>query len=147
MNIIIFLIILLVLVVAHEFGHFIVAKKNGIRVDEFSFGFPPKLFGKKIGETTYNFNALPLGGYVKIFGENPDEESISGPDSSRSFVNKKAYVQAAVLLAGVTMNFLKREYQCAIEGRETPDCHYETCNACGLQHRHPDCHQKHQGLS
>ena len=106
MNILIFLIILIVLVVSHEFGHFIVAKKSGIRVDEFSFGFPPKLFGKKIGETTYNFNALPLGGYVKIFGENPDEESISGPDSKRSFVNKPRYIQAAVLLAGITMNFL-----------------------------------------
>jgi len=106
MNILIFLVILLVLVVSHEFGHFIVAKKSGIRVDEFSFGFPPKLFGKKIGETTYNFNALPLGGYVKIFGENPDEDSIAGPDSSRSFVNKPKYIQAAVLFAGVLMNFL-----------------------------------------
>ena len=106
MNILIFIIILLVLVVSHEFGHFIVAKINKIRVDEFSFGFPPKLFGKKIGETTYNFNALPLGGYVKIFGENPDEESMSGPDSNRSFVNKPKYIQAMVLLAGVTMNFL-----------------------------------------
>lgn len=106
MNIIIFLIILLVLVVSHEWGHFIVAKKSGIRVDEFSFGFPPKLFGKKIGETTYNFNALPFGGYVKIFGENPDEESMNGPDSKRSFINKPKYIQAAVLLGGVTMNFI-----------------------------------------
>jgi len=106
MNILIFFVILLILVVSHEFGHFIVAKKFGIRVDEFSFGFPPKLFGKKVGETTYNFNALPLGGYVKIFGENPDEESISGPDSARSFVNKPRYIQALVLLAGVVMNFL-----------------------------------------
>lgn len=106
MSILIFLIILLVLVVSHEFGHFIVAKKSGIRVDEFSFGFPPKLFGKKVGETTYNFNLLPLGGYVKIFGENPDDESISGPDSKRSFVNKPWYIQASVLLAGVAMNFI-----------------------------------------
>lgn len=106
MNIIIFIAILLVLVVSHEFGHFFVAKKSGIRVDEFSFGFPPKLFGKKIGETTYNFNALPLGGYVKIFGENPDEDSMNGPDSTRSFVNKPKYIQAAVLIAGVAMNLL-----------------------------------------
>lgn len=106
MSIIIFIVILLVLVVSHEFGHFIVAKKSNIRVDEFSFGFPPKLFGKKIGETTYNFNALPLGGYVKIYGENPDEESMNGIDSKRSFVNKPRYIQAAVLFAGVTMNFL-----------------------------------------
>lgn len=106
MNIIIFVIILLVLVVSHEFGHFYVAKKAGIRVDEFSFGFPPKLFGKKIGETTYNFNLLPIGGYVKIFGENPDEDSMNGPDSARSFVNKPRYIQAGVLFAGVLMNFL-----------------------------------------
>lgn len=106
MNILIFIIILLVLVVSHEFGHFIVAKKSGIRVDEFAFGFPPKIFGKKIGETTYSLNALPLGGYVKIFGENPDEESMNGPDRDRSFVNKPARIQAAVLIAGVVMNFL-----------------------------------------
>jgi len=74
MSIIIFLIILLVLVISHEFGHFIVAKKSGIRVDEFSFGFPPKLFGKKIGETEYNFNLFPLGGYVKIYGENGEND-------------------------------------------------------------------------
>jgi regulator of sigma E protease len=106
MNIIIFIIILLILVLSHEFGHFIVAKKSGIRVDEFAFGFPPKLFGIKRGETEYNFNALPIGGYVKIFGENPDDESISGTDSRRSFVNKPWYIKAAVLSAGVIMNFL-----------------------------------------
>lgn len=106
MNIIIFLVILLILVVSHEFGHFIVAKKNGIRVDEFAFGFPPRITSIKKGETRYSFNMLPLGGYVKIFGENPNEESINGPDSSRSFVNKPRYVQAFVLVAGVVMNFL-----------------------------------------
>ena len=99
MPIFLFFVILLVLVLVHEFGHFITAKKFGIRVDEFGFGFPPKLFGKKIGETTYSFNAIPFGGFVKIFGENPDEESISGPDSQRSFVNKPRWVQATVLIA------------------------------------------------
>ncbi len=94
------------LVLVHEFGHFITAKKSGIRVDEFAFGFPPRLFSKKKGETTYAFNALPLGGYVKIFGENPDDESISGPDASRSFVNKPARVQAMVLFAGIFFNLL-----------------------------------------
>lgn len=106
MSILIFIVILLVLVVSHEFGHFIVAKKSGIRVDEFSFGFPPKLFGKKVGETTYNFNALPFGGYVKIFGENGAEENISEEDKKRSFIYKPRYIQAAVLIAGVVMNFL-----------------------------------------
>lgn len=119
MSILIFFIILLVLVVSHEFGHFIVAKINKIRVDEFSFGFPPKLFGKKIGETTYNINALPFGGYVKIFGENLDEADFvevgfldkeQTPEkielATRSLANKPRYIQAMVLLAGVTMNFL-----------------------------------------
>jgi len=106
MSIIIFIVILLVLVVSHEFGHFIVAKKSGIRVDEFSFGFPPKIYGKKIGETTYNLNSLPFGGYVKIFGENGDDETVTEEDKKRSFVNKPRYIQALVLVAGVVMNFL-----------------------------------------
>ncbi|HAE36828.1 MAG: Membrane-associated zinc metalloprotease [Candidatus Nomurabacteria bacterium GW2011_GWF2_35_66] len=112
MSILIFIAILLVLVVSHEFGHFIVAKKSGIRVDEFSFGFPPKLFGKKVGETTYNFNLLPFGGYVKIFGQGSDDfpgqngEEVTEDNKSRSFSNKPRYIQAGVLIAGVVMNFL-----------------------------------------
>ncbi len=106
MNIIIFFIILLILVLVHEFGHFFSAKKFGIRVDEFGFGFPPKLFGKKYGETEYTFNALPFGGFVKIFGENPDEESINGVDAGRSFVNQPRYKQAIVLVAGIVANLL-----------------------------------------
>ena len=106
MSVIIFFIILLVLVLVHEFGHFFTAKKFGIRVDEFGFGFPPKLFGKKYGETEYSLNLLPLGGFVKIFGENPDDENTNGPDSSRSFVNKPRWQQAIVLFAGVFANFI-----------------------------------------
>ncbi len=109
MNILIFLVILLVLVVVHEFGHFFTAKKFGIRVDEFGFGFPPKLFGRKYGETEYTFNLLPLGGFVKIFGENPEEEQAlygAGPDEDRKFYNKPAWKQAIVLFAGIFANFL-----------------------------------------
>ncbi len=106
MNIIIFFAVLLVLVLVHEFGHFSMAKKFGIRVDEFGFGFPPKLFGIKKGETEYTFNLLPIGGFVKIFGENPDDENTNGPDASRSFVNKPKWQQAIVLVAGVVANFL-----------------------------------------
>jgi regulator of sigma E protease len=119
MSIIIFIIIILVLVVSHEFGHFIVAKLNNIRVDEFSFGFPPKIYGKKIGETTYNLNAIPFGGYVKIYGENIDEADLlevgfldkkETPEKveleRRSLVNKPRYIQALVMVAGVAMNFL-----------------------------------------
>lgn len=107
LSIIIFVIILGVLIVVHEFGHFIVAKKAGIRVDEFGIGYPPralKLFKWK--ETVFTFNWIPFGGFVKIFGENPDDESISGPDSSRSFVHKPKLHQAAVIVAGVTFNII-----------------------------------------
>lgn len=104
MPIIIFIIILLVLVIAHEFGHFIVAKKSGIRVDEFAFGFPPKIFSKKIGETTYAFNALPIGGYVKIYGEDPTQ--VKSFDANRSFPHKKKIIQSAVILAGIFANLI-----------------------------------------
>lgn len=106
MSIIIFLIILVVLIVSHEFGHFVVAKLNKIRVDEFSFGFPPKLLSKKIGETTYKLNALPFGGYVKIFGQGDEGEVNKEADKDRSFNSKPHYVRALVLLGGVFMNFV-----------------------------------------
>jgi regulator of sigma E protease len=107
MSILIFIVILVVLILVHEFGHFIVAKKTGIRVDEFGIGFPPKaLTLGKIGETEYTLNWLPIGGFVKIFGESVDEESMSGPDSARSFVNKSKWIQSAVLVAGVGFNVL-----------------------------------------
>ena len=106
MSIVIFFIILLVLVLVHECGHFFAAKKFGIRVDEFGFGFPPKLFGIKKGETEYTFNALPIGGFVKIYGENPDEENTNGLDAKRSMINKPPWQQAIVLFAGGFANFL-----------------------------------------
>ncbi|MCX6755227.1 MAG: RIP metalloprotease RseP [Candidatus Nomurabacteria bacterium] len=106
MNILIFIIILLVLVLAHEWGHFFSAKKFGIRVDEFGFGFPPKITSFKKGETVYSFNALPIGGFVKIYGENPDEENTNGVDANRSMVNKPRWQQAIVLFAGIFMNFV-----------------------------------------
>lgn len=100
------LIILLVLfifsalVIAHEWGHFIVARRNGIRVHEFGIGFPPKLWGKKKGETLYTINLLPLGGFVRLEGE--DNES-KGP---KSFASKSLWVKTKVLMAGVAMNAL-----------------------------------------
>jgi regulator of sigma E protease len=106
MSIVIFIVILLVLVLIHELGHFLVAKLFRIRVDEFAFGFPPKLFGIKRGETTYAFNLLPIGGYVKIFGENPADVDPKSPDRKRSFIAKPRWVQALVVVAGVVMNWL-----------------------------------------
>lgn len=104
MSILLFIVILLVLVLVHEAGHFFVAKMAKIRVDEFAFGFPPRLFSKKMGETTYAFNLLPLGGYVKIYGEDPNE--VKSEDASRSFSAQPRYVQAMVVVAGVVMNLL-----------------------------------------
>ncbi len=102
-SIIAFILILAILVVVHEFGHFIVAKKSGIRVDEFGFGFPPrakKLFTKN--GTDFTLNWIPFGGFVKIFGENGEE----GAGQNDSFVSKKKRTQAAVLIAGPLFNFL-----------------------------------------
>ncbi|MDB5239030.1 MAG: hypothetical protein JWO00_365 [Candidatus Parcubacteria bacterium] len=105
-TILIFLAVLAVLIFVHELGHFMAARAFGIRVDAFKIGFGPKVFSWKRGETEYGINWIPFGGYVKIFGENPDEESTTGSDSSRSFVNKPRWQQAIVLAAGVLMNFI-----------------------------------------
>ena len=106
MTVVLFVIILAALVFVHELGHFLAAKVSGIRVDEFGLGFPPRIVGIKRGETVYSINWIPFGGFVKIFGENPDEESTAGPDKSRSFVHKPKSIQAFVLVAGVTFNAL-----------------------------------------
>jgi len=106
MTIIIFLIVLAVLIFVHELGHFLLARWNGIRVDAFKIGFGPKIFAWKRGETEYGLNLIPFGGFVKIHGENPDDDSINGPDKERSFVHKNRWRQASVLVAGVFFNFL-----------------------------------------
>ena len=109
MSIIIFLVILSALVIVHELGHFLVARFFKIRVDEFGLGFPPRakiLFRWK--GTPFTLNWLPFGGFVKIFGENPSEETGSSSESrgSDNFQNKNRGIQASVLVAGVTGNFL-----------------------------------------
>lgn len=106
MSFITLILVISILVFVHELGHFLVAKKSGVRVDEFSIGFPPRIWSKKVGETLYSINIIPFGGYVKIFGENPDADSLDGPNKSRSFINKPRHVQAAILVAGIVMNIL-----------------------------------------
>ena len=106
MTILLFILILSALVFVHELGHFLTAKMFGIRVDEFAIGFPPKIIGWKKGETTYAINLIPLGGYVKIFGEDPNEENTTGPDSKRSFVNVAKWKQIVILLSGIFMNLI-----------------------------------------
>jgi len=73
MSLIIFLFVLGILIVVHEFGHFIVAKKTGVRIEKFSLGFGPRILAKKKGDTEYSINAIPLGGYVKLAGDNLEE--------------------------------------------------------------------------
>ena len=122
----IFIAVLAILVLSHEFGHFIVARKNGIRVDEFGFGFPPRILGVRrykensrsrwkfvwghpkdemtgVKPTLYSFNLIPLGGFVRIEGENATEP---GADDADSFLTKKVWQKASVLVAGVFMNIL-----------------------------------------
>lgn len=109
MSIILFLIVLFVLVLVHEWGHFIVAKKTGMRVDEFGIGFPPKAFGIKKGETEYTLNWLPIGGFVRIFGESLEEaEDLekNAKDADRAFAARPKWAQALVLVAGVVMNIV-----------------------------------------
>lgn len=104
LEIIVFIIILSVLVLSHEFGHFWVAKKSGMRVDEFGFGFPPKIWGKKYGETEYTINLIPFGGFVKIYGEDDPNPEYQG--GGRKFTSKSKFAQATVIGAGVVFNFL-----------------------------------------
>src|SRR6185369_3240619 len=103
MTVLLFILILLTLVVGHEFGHFFVAKFSGMKVPEFGIGFPPKLWGKKMGETEYTVNALPFGGFVKIVGEEITDEVQSDP---AAFGNRPWYLQTLTLLAGPGSNLL-----------------------------------------
>lgn len=95
------------LIIVHELGHFWAAKYFNILVEEFGLGFPPRLIKKKIGETLYSFNLLPLGGYVKLHGEfrKPENNNHPEPDP-RSFIDQKAGKRAVVVIAGCVMNFL-----------------------------------------
>ncbi len=107
MGALLLIIILGIVVIVHEAGHFLIAKKFGIRVDEFGVGFPPRartLF-KKNG-TTYTLNWIPFGGFVKILGENPDDAPKDSPHYAQSMIAKPRYVQALVLAGGVFFNFL-----------------------------------------
>jgi regulator of sigma E protease len=99
------IIVLGILVFAHELGHFLIAKRLGIGVLTFSLGFGPKLIGRKLGETQYQISAIPLGGYVKLIGENPEEE-VKEEDQPRSFSLQPIWKRALVVGAGPFFNFV-----------------------------------------
>lgn len=100
-TIIIFLLVLGVIVFVHELGHFVTAKLFGVKVDEFGLGFPPRMVGRRRGETEYTINWIPLGGFVKIAGEDGDNR-----EDPRYFGAKPVWKRAIILSAGVAMNFL-----------------------------------------
>lgn len=102
-SILVFIIVLSVLVLSHEFGHFFVAKKSGVKVEEFGFGLPPRIWGKRFGETLYSINALPFGGFVRLHGE---QEENPETDIKRSFLHKSKLARAFIITAGVIMNFI-----------------------------------------
>lgn len=103
LSIIIFILILSVLVMLHELGHFLAAKRAGIGVEEFGFGLPPRIWGRKIGETIYSINWLPFGGFVRLVGEDPTDKR---RDAQNSFYVKSIWQRSVVVVAGVFMNFV-----------------------------------------
>ncbi len=113
MTFIIFSVALSILVFVHEWGHFIVAKKSGVRVDIFSIGFGPKIFGFTWGGTEYRLAPFPFGGFVKIYGQDPHEEAEGDPILAEqiakhpdSFASKSIWKRLAVVFAGPIMNLV-----------------------------------------
>ena len=103
----VFLIILTLLVFAHELGHFSVARLFGVAVEEFGFGLPPRIWGKKVGGTVYSVNALPIGGFVKLAGEDDEDGHVAkGTAKKEYFWARSKKERAAILIAGVVMNFI-----------------------------------------
>lgn len=106
LTIIAFVVIFSLLILVHEFGHFIVAKKCGIKVEEFGMGLPPKIWGykPKHSDTTYTINAIPFGGFVRLYGEDTRDAKLL--KHSNSYAAKPAWMKIAVVVAGVLMNFI-----------------------------------------
>lgn len=100
-----FLVVLGVLVAFHELGHFLAARWVGVKVLKFSLGFGPKLIGRKMGETEYLLSAIPLGGYVKLFGED-ETEATNQEDRARSFAHQKLWGKVLIVAAGPGFNFI-----------------------------------------
>jgi regulator of sigma E protease len=104
-SILAFIVVLGVLIFFHELGHFLVARLFGVGVEKFSLGFGPRLIGKKIGITDYRLSAIPLGGYVKMVGEEPDAE-VDPADFHLSFTHKHVFKRICIVAAGPVFNLL-----------------------------------------
>lgn len=100
MDILIFVIALSILVLVHEFGHFFAARRTGVRVEEFGLGLPPRIIGKKFGDTIYSLNWLPIGGFCRLHGEDQEEKG------KEAFNNKNPWQKMLVVLGGVLMNLV-----------------------------------------
>ena len=102
-----FLIVLSLLIFIHELGHFLAAKKSGIKVEEFGFGYPPRIWGRRMGETIYSINWIPFGGFVKLLGQEKRERKKWSPQEiKRAFFSQSKKAKTIVLLAGIFGNFL-----------------------------------------
>lgn len=142
-----FILVLTVLVLIHELGHYLTAKFFGVKVEEFGFGFPPRAIGRKIGETIYSLNFLPIGGFVKLYGEDDAgggklslpakskehsaksndryaQGSMLYADKSRAFIFRPVWQRFVIVFAGVAMNFLLATvlltYLVGVQGVPTP---------------------------
>jgi len=100
MDLIIFIVALSILVLVHEFGHFFAARRTGVKVEEFGLGLPPRMFGKKFGDTIYSINWLPIGGFCKLYGEDGDGKG------GEAFNHKKPWQKLIIVLGGVLMNLV-----------------------------------------
>lgn len=89
------------LIFVHELGHFLMARRLGVKVEEFAFGFPPRIWSRKKGDTIYSINLIPIGGFVRMQGEHGEDE-----DNKTSFASKTKFQKSLILVAGVVMNFL-----------------------------------------
>ena len=107
MDLIIFIVSLSILVLVHEFGHFFAARKTGVKVEEFGLGLPPRIIGKKFGDTIYSINWLPIGGFCRMYGEDP---AVAGQvvekNKNQSFQYKKPWQKLIIVLGGVLMNLV-----------------------------------------
>ncbi len=102
-NVVVFILVLGFLIFIHELGHYLAARHVGVKVEQFSIGFPPKAWGKKVGETEYLISWLPLGGYVRLFGQNVEDED---PDDPRNYASKTISQRFYILVAGPAMNLI-----------------------------------------